>query len=144
MIQPFNQLKDALKVWEMKYANILEINNEAAFSRFWVKHQNVNQWDLLFTIIPEENLSYIAKLKTPAKNSEKIKIEQTVITKLENYPETEFWTIKEKIDSISLLPDYNVNSLVKAELPDKLITTCNKSKSFDLTHHYSTQIRGFD
>lgn len=45
-------------------------------------NQTVNQGDLVFTIIPSENASYIAKLKTPAKNSGKIKVGQRVNIKL--------------------------------------------------------------
>ncbi len=69
VIQSFNQLKKALKDWEMTYAVTSDINGKVAFSQLWTKNQTVNQGDLLFTIIPEQNSSYIAKLKTPAQNS---------------------------------------------------------------------------
>ncbi|MCX2679852.1 HlyD family efflux transporter periplasmic adaptor subunit [Galbibacter sp. EGI 63066] len=48
-----------------------QINGRVTFLNFWSKNQTVNQGDLVFTVIPNENSSFIAKLKTPAQNSGK-------------------------------------------------------------------------
>ena len=67
------------------------------FSNYWNTNETVTQGDLLFTIIPIENSTFIAKLKTPATNSGKLKIGQKVNIKLENYPEAEFGTLQAKV-----------------------------------------------
>lgn len=130
VIQSFNQLKRALINWEIKYATISDINGKVAFSKIWTENQIVMQNELLFTIIPKENSAYIAKLKTPAQNSGKIKKGQTVNIKIENYPDTEFGTLKGHIESISLLPDEDGFYLLTVALPSKLITSYNKEIAF--------------
>ena len=130
VIQSFNQLKRALRDWEMSYAITSDIKGKAAFAKTWTKNQTVNQGDLLFTIIPEQNSSYIAKLRTPARNSGKIKTGQTVNIKLENYPDNEFGTIKGYIESVSLLTDEEGFYLITVSLPSKLITSYNKEIPF--------------
>lgn len=130
VIQAFNQLKRALINWEMTYATTSDINGKVIFSKSWTQNQTVNSNELLFTIIPKENSAYIAKLKTPAQNSGKIKIGQTVNLKLENYPDTEFGTIQGKIESISLLPDEEGFYIITVSLPSKLITSYKKEIPF--------------
>ncbi|WP_299115449.1 HlyD family efflux transporter periplasmic adaptor subunit [uncultured Winogradskyella sp.] len=130
VIQSFNQLKRALKDWEMKYMISSDIDGKVAFSKLWSKNQAVNQGELLFTIIPEKNSSYIAKLKTPAQNSGKIKVGQTVNIKLENYPDNEFGTVKGNIETISLLTDEDGFYNITVALPGKLITSYNKEIIF--------------
>lgn len=74
VIQSFNQLKKAIKDWEYQYVLQSNINGKVSFLNYWNTNQTVAQGDLVFTIIPSENSSFIAKLKTPARNSGKIKI----------------------------------------------------------------------
>ena len=74
VIQSFNQLKRAIKDWEMRYVLSSNINGTVSFLNIWNKNQTVTQGDLVFTIIPQNNSAFIAKLKTPAQNSGKIKI----------------------------------------------------------------------
>ncbi|MBV7270715.1 HlyD family secretion protein [Winogradskyella luteola] len=131
VIQSFNQLKRALKDWEMNYVLSSDIEGTVSFLNVWNANQSVNQGDLVFTIIPKNNKSYLAKLKTPANNSGKLKNGQTVYIKLENYPETEFGTLKGKISSISMVPDEEGFYLIDVLLPkNKLITTYNKEIIF--------------
>lgn len=130
VIQSFNQLKRALKDWEMTYAITSDIDGKVVFSKSWNENQTVNANELLFTIIPKENSAYIAKLKTPAQNSGKIKTGQMVNIKLEIYPDTEFGKIQGVIESISLLPDEDGFYLITVSLPSKLITSYNKEIPF--------------
>lgn len=130
VIQAFNQLKRALIDWEMNYAIISDVNGKVVFSQQWTKHQRVNQGELVFTIIPKRNSTFIAKLKTPAHNSGKIKKYQKVNIKLENYPDNEFGKLQGKIKTISLLTDQNGYYLITVILPPKLITSYNKEIVF--------------
>ncbi len=130
VIQSFNQLKRAIKNWETKYVLSTNIDGKVSFLNIWNKNQTVNQGDLVFTIIPENNSEFIAKLKTPAQNSGKIKIGQTVNIKLENYPDTEYGSLKGKIKSISQIPNPEGFYLVNVSLPSKLITSYDKEILF--------------
>lgn len=130
VIQSFNQLKKSIEDWEMKYVLKSRINGTVTFLNFWNENQTVNQGDLVFTIIPSENSTYIAKLKTPAQNSGKIKKGQKVNIKLENYPDTEFGILQGTVDKISLIPDTKGFYRIDVKLPEELITSYNKEIEF--------------
>lgn len=130
VIQSYNQLKKAIKDWEYLYVLKSNINGTVSFLNVWSINQSVNQGDLVFTIIPRENSSFVAKLKTPSQNSGKIKIGQKVNIKLENYPDTEFGALNGVVKRISLIPDKEGNYYVDVELPKKLITSFNKEIDF--------------
>lgn len=130
VIQSYNQLKRSIKNWELKYVLKSSIIGKVSFLSFWNENQTVNQGDLVFTIIPSGNNSFVGKIKAPAQNSGKIKLGQKVNIRLVNYPYTEFGMIEGIIKSISLIPDKDGNYLIDVELPIKLITTYNKEIEF--------------
>ena len=144
VIQSFNQLKKAIKDWERLYVLKSNINGKVSFLNYWNTNQTVNQGDLVFTIIPTENSSFIAKLKTPAQNSGKIKAVQKVNIKLENYPDSEFGVLNGTVKNISLIPVVNENQqsiyFVDVELPNKLITSYNKKIDFKQEMRGSAEI----
>lgn len=130
VIQSYNQLKKALKNWEHSYVLKSNINGTVSFMHYWNINQTVNSGDLVFTIIPNKNSSFIAKLKTPLTNSGKLKIGQVVNISLQNYPEIEFGVLKGNINYISSIPDNEGFYLLDVKLPKKLITTYNKHINF--------------
>jgi len=130
VIQSFNQLKKAIKDWEYQYVLKSNIDGKVAFLNYWNINQTVNQGDLVFTIIPNENSSFIAKLKTPGQNSGKIKVGQKVNIKLENYPDTEFGVLIGTVKNISLIPNQEGLYLIDVKLPQSLITSYNKKIDF--------------
>lgn len=68
----------------------------------------------------------MVKLKAPAQNSGKIKINQLVNIRLANYPDREFGIIKGSIKAISLTPDKDGNVLIDVSLPKGLKTSYQK------------------
>ena len=126
VIQSFNQLKRSIKDWENRFVLKSNIDGKVSFLNYWSVNQTVNQGDLVFTIIPSENSSFVAKLKSPAQNSGKIKTGQNVNIKLESYPDTEFGTLQGTVNSISLIPNQEGLYLINVDLPQTLITSYNK------------------
>src|SRR5690606_6211188 len=97
LYQTYTGLKKAIKDWEIKYILKSEIEGKVNFLNTWHKNQNVKQGDLVFSVVPNENVPLIAKLKAPAYNFGKIKNGFFVLINLENYPESEFGNIKGKV-----------------------------------------------
>jgi len=129
-IQSFNILKKAIKDWENTYVLKSKINGNVTFLDHWSSNQTVNKGDLVFTIIPSANPTFIAKLKTPTLNSGKIKRKQHVNIKLENYPENEFGILNGIIENISLIPDKDNLYSVDVKISNELITSYNKKITF--------------
>ena len=133
LIQSYNQLRKNIRDWEFEYVLKSEIQGQAYFFNHWSKNQNVQQGEMMFTIIPFKESSYLAKLKTPVKNSGKIQIGQKVLIRLQNYPDTEFGILQGEVSSISKVPlkENEINTyLVNVSLPDSLITSYNKKIGF--------------
>jgi len=130
VIQSFNQLKKSIRDWELRYVLQSRIDGRVSFLDVWSQNQTVNQGALVFTIIPENNSSFIAKLKAPAQNSGKIKVGQAVNIKLESYPDTEFGTLGGKVASISSIPDEDGFYRIDVSLEKDLITSYDKAIEF--------------
>ena len=125
VILSFTQLQEAVRAWELKY--LLKSNMEGRLSiiNFLNNHQNVNQGDLLFTVVPSFENRYLAKIKAPIQNSGKIKIGQDVNIKLLNYPETEYGMLHGKVKSMSAIPNDEGFYLVQVSLNSPLTTSYN-------------------
>ena len=123
VFQSYDLLKKAIKDWETTYAIRSNINGNVSFLNYWNSNQSVNTGDLIFTIIPNGNLKFKAKLKTPTQNSGKILIGQTVNIKLDNYPSSEYGVISGKVNNISTTSTKDSFYYVDVEIPEKMITS---------------------
>ena len=130
VIQSFNQLQKSIKDWEIKYVLSSKMDGNVSFLNYWSENQTVNQGDLVFTIIPNVNSSFIAKLKTPAQNLGKVKVEQNVNIKLHNYPDYEFGVLKGTVTTISKISNKDGIYTIDVSLPETLITSYNKEIEF--------------
>jgi hypothetical protein len=130
VIQSLSRLKKSIKDWEFSFALTSNLDGEVSFLNFWSENQTVNSGDIVFTVIPSDGAEYIAKLKTPAQNSGKIREGQDVIIRLSNYPDAEFGTLEGKITKMSVITDEDGMYAIDVSLPDTLITTFDKEIDF--------------
>jgi multidrug resistance efflux pump len=130
VLQSFTQLKKAVSDWEMMYVLSSSIKGQVSFMQIWVENQTITSGEQVFTVVPTDNKNYIAKVKAPAQNSGKIKVNQTVNIRLANYPDREFGIIKGKVKSISLTPDKEGNLLIDVSLPKGIETSYDKKIIF--------------
>jgi len=130
VIQSLDQLKTAIKEWELKYLFKSNINGEVSFMKIWNKNQTINNGDFVFTIIPKNHSSYIFKVQAPVLNSGKVKVGQNVNIKLSSYPDNEYGVLKGKVKNISLVPNDEGVYLLDVSLQAKLVTTHNKEIEF--------------
>ncbi|WP_438965909.1 HlyD family secretion protein [Flavobacterium sp.] len=130
VLQSFNQLKKAINDWELAYVLRSSKKGQVSFMQIWVENQTINAGEQVFTIVPTDNKNYIGKVKAPAQNSGKIKIDQDVNIRLANFPDREFGIIKGKVKSISLTPDKEGNLLIDITLPNGIETSYQKKIIF--------------
>jgi multidrug efflux pump subunit AcrA (membrane-fusion protein) len=130
VLQSFNQLKKTINDWELAYVLRSSVKGQVSFMQIWVENQTINSGDQVFIIVPTDNKNYIGKVKAPAQNSGKIKIDQDVNIRLANFPDREFGIIKGKVKSISLTPDKEGNLLIDISLPNGIETSYDKKIIF--------------
>ncbi|GLB48606.1 HlyD family secretion protein [Neptunitalea lumnitzerae] len=130
VIQTYNQLKKAVKDWEYQYVLKSNITGSVSYLNYWNENQTVQQGDMVFIVIPDAGSSYIAKLKTPAANSGKIKVGQEVHVQVENYPDKEFGVLNGIVQKVSIIPDEEGNYIVDVSLPKELVTSYHKNIEF--------------
>ena len=130
VLQSFNQLKKAINDWELAYVLRSSVKGKVSFMQIWVENQTINSGEQVFTIVPTDNKNYIGKVKAPAQNSGKIKVNQGVNIRLANFPDREFGIIKGKVKSISLTPDKEGNLLIDISLPNGIETSYDKKIIF--------------
>lgn len=138
--QSYYQLKKAIKDWEMLYVLKSDIAGEVTFLQVWTINQTITSGDQVFAIIPSNNRGYIGKLKAPALNSGKIKVNQKVNIRLANFPDREFGILKGKIRNISQVPDKEGNLLLDVVLPNGLVTSYKNQIPFQQEMKGSAEI----
>jgi len=140
VIQSLDQLKSAIKEWELKYLFRSNVEGKVSFMKVWNKNQSINSGDFVFTIIPKNHSSYVCKVQAPILNSGKIKLGQDVNIKLSSYPDNEYGVLKGKVQEISLMSNNEGMYLLDVTLPKKLITTYSKEIEFKQEMQGSAEI----
>ena len=130
MFNAYYDLIDALKKWERNYVFVSPINGKVDFLSFIKSNDYIQSGQELFKVIPVNN-QIIGQVNLPENGSGKVKVGQSVIVKLNNYPFNEYGSIKGKVKRISLVTNQQtlsdnekkINSyLVDIDLPFGLKT----------------------
>lgn len=140
LLQSYDELKNALRLWEQNYLFVSSTNGKVSFQQYWAENQFVKAGDVIFTIFPNDRKNLLGKLVVPTQNSGKIKTNQKVLIKLDNYPYQQYGTVEGEVRNISLSPDTEGNYYVEVELPKGLKTSYNKKLDFDKELRGSAEI----
>lgn len=140
VLQTYDELKRALRNWEQNYLFKSSIDGKVSFQQYWGENQFVKSGEVIFTILPDDRNNLLGKLVVPAQNSGKIKPNQKVLIKLDNYLYQQFGIVEGKVRNISLSPDAEGNYYVEVELPKGLKTSYNKELVFDKEMRGSAEI----
>ncbi|MEP0264551.1 HlyD family efflux transporter periplasmic adaptor subunit [Dokdonia sp.] len=130
VVQAYNNLQKSIRSWELQYTLTADIDGRVTLMKYWKANQNIRQNDLVFTIIPTDDIPYIAKLSTPPQNAGKIRIGQKINIKLFNYPDAEYGMLQGNVIKISQVPDEEGNYLIDASVHKDLITSYDKKLLF--------------
>ena len=125
----FDVLKSSIEDWEMSYLFKSPVDGKVSFNKIVSKNQNIVIGEVAFTIVPEQPGIIIGHLQLAVAGAGKVKENQTVNIKLDNYPYMEYGTVQGKVQSVSLVPAENFY-LVTIQLPQNLRTNYNKTLPF--------------
>ena len=124
-----SQLQADILNWELNYVLVAPIDGKITFTNYWVENQNVAAGSQVFTIVPDGTLPMIGKAMLPLARSGKVKTEQKVNIRLQNFPENEYGILRGTVKNISLTPTETGGMAyysVEITLNDGLITTYKK------------------
>jgi len=119
VIATYNDLIDNIKSWEMKYVFRAPFAGKLQFLKFWTENQFVQSGEPIFTIIPKMK-TVLGQISIPTIGAGKVKLGQEVIVKMENFPYTEYGSIRGFVSSISL--STNSTKTDKGEVENYMVT----------------------
>lgn len=130
-LQLFEQLRKSLRQWEQNYLIVSSTDGIVSFQQFWGENQFVKPGDIVMSVLPKDKESVVGRMLIPSTNSGKVKPNQKVLIKLDNYRYQEYGIVEGKVQNISLTPDDKGNYYVDVLLPKGLKTSFNKELPFD-------------
>lgn len=130
LLESYNNLISSIDTWEQKYLLKSPQKGVVSFTDFWSEDQNVTTGDVVVSIVPENPGRIIGRLNLIQRRAGKVKPNQHVNIKLENYPYMEFGMVKGVVESISLVPNDN-RFTAEIALPEGLVTNYGISLDFN-------------
>ena len=130
-LQLFEQLRKSLRQWEQNYLIISSTEGVVSFQQFWGENQFVKPGDILMSVLPNDKEFVVGRMLIPSVNSGKVKPNQKVLVKLDNYRYQGYGIVEGKVQNISLTPDDKGNYYVDVLLPKGLRTSSGKKLPFD-------------
>ncbi|WP_373055466.1 HlyD family secretion protein [Zunongwangia sp. H14] len=97
-------LQNSIEEWEDEYAIKSPIDGKLTYNEVWNENQNVEEGEVVFTVVPYSKNKFLGKCIVPVKNAGQIRNGQQVYLKLDNYPSTEWGIVKAKVNSVSQVP----------------------------------------
>lgn len=119
LISTYNDLLDNIKIWEQKYVFRAPFAGKLQFLKFYNNNQFVQSGDAVFTVLPVNDKPF-GQVTLSSTGAGKVKVDQEVIVKLDNYPYLEYGSVTGRIKNISLAT--NTEKTQKGEVDNYMVT----------------------
>lgn len=116
------QLRASIVKWEQIYILRSPINGILNYTSVWNKNQTVNVGEAIFIIVPDKMMKPIGKALVPPTGMGKIKVGQTVVVKVNNFPDEDFGNLVGRVKFISKIPTSEGVYMVDVDFPEGLVT----------------------
>lgn len=120
------QLRASIVRWEQTYILKSPIDGHLNYTSVWNENQTANTGEIIFIIVPNKMKEPIGKAYVPVTGMGRIKVGQTVIVKVNNFPDEDFGNLVGKVDFISNVPTAEGIYMVDVTFPDGLVTIFHK------------------
>lgn len=117
-----DQLEATIKAWEKNYVIKAPVAGYVNLMGIRSSNQNISTGEAVMMVIPTKHMSSEGKALLPATGVGKVKVGQRVISRLNNYPDTEFGFVEGKVINVSDIPNKDGNYLVVIGYPKGLFT----------------------
>lgn len=121
VMEKYNRLQAEIEIWKKKYMIISPVDGKVSFTDFWSVNQQVNEGDIVVTLVPYNTGKILGKISLKVDGAGKVKKGQQVNIKFSNYPYIEFGMVKGIISSLSPVPEKNFYN-AEVELTKGLLT----------------------
>lgn len=136
-------VESQLLSWKQQFLLTATIPGQVNFSDYWSDNQFVQVNEEVLTIIPDtsqlEENQLLGQVKSPIRNSGKLKLGQRVNIRFDNYPANEYGMVMGEVTNISLVPKKEFYS-VQVRLVDGLNTTYKRKLDYRPEMSGSAQI----
>lgn len=120
------QLRASIVRWEQIYILRSPIDGILNYTSVWNENQTVNTGEAIFIIVPDKMKKPIGKALVPAAGMGRIKAGQTVIVKVNNFPDEDFGNLVGNVSFISNVPTSEGVYMVDVIFPEGLVTIFQK------------------
>lgn len=103
--EAWQNLENAVHQWEEKYLVMSPVSGKISFTSVWSENQEIKTGELIATVVPDGNMSIIAKAVIPTTGFGKVEVGQRVNMKLSGFPYMQFGMLKGRIRSVSIVPE---------------------------------------
>jgi len=125
------KLKKSIIQWERNFLICASIDGKLSYLQFLGVNQFVKAETPLLSIFPIDRKVIVGQMHIAAQNQGKIKLQQKVFIKLDNYKYQEFGIVTGAVRSLSLTPDKEGKYYVEIALPKGLETSYHKKIDFN-------------
>jgi len=126
LLELFNNLRSEIFQWELSYVIRSPLNGTITFNKYYSENQNLKKGDKAFSVVPHKPGEFIGKVELPVKGAGKVKPDQQVNVKFDNYPYVEYGIVKGMVKNVSLVPEDNFYT-VEVVFPNGLVTNYNET-----------------
>jgi HlyD family secretion protein len=127
--ETYENLVAQIELWEQTYLLKSPTDGQITFDKYWSDNQNVTTGETVFTVVPPKTSELIGRAEIPSVGAGKVKKGQRVNVNFDDFPNTEFGTVKGKICDISPVRSGDKYT-VRIEFPDSLTTNYHKKIPF--------------
>jgi multidrug resistance efflux pump len=122
-------LENLMHQWEEKYIVASPIEGKITYTSVWTENQEVKAGELIGTVIPQGDLTIIAKAIIPTAGFGKVEVGQRVNIKLAGFPYMQFGMLKGRIRSVSLVPE-SKGYVAEIELKEGMTSSYKENLKF--------------
>lgn len=133
LLGSLNTLRSSINKWKQTYLLTAPIAGRVSINTS-IEKKYLKEGEQVLTIVPPQSRAIVGRVLLPVESSGKVRPEQRVITKLDNYPHREYGALKGFVVDKSLVPKdgyYTIIISVPTNAENNLVTTTGKDIPFE-------------
>ena len=127
--QSFEALCNQLNAWQQSYLLTTPVAGKVVFNKYWSVNQQVAASDKVITIVPQGKSRIFGRLQLPLEGAGKVKTNQKVLIRLNDYPYMEYGMVEAIVENISSVSE-DKSWTLEVKLPNKLSTNYKKELDY--------------